>query len=853
MTRFLLSCFLVSTFGIGIGTAQPVKADTMKASVSQNDTTKRTTNTSIDTLVNYTARDSIIYSLRTRYMNLYGKSELQYQTIGLKSERVNVNWDDATLVAYGAADTIKADSIIGKPIMRDGGSEYHGDQVRYNFRTRKGKIKIGTTQMENGYYVGTQIKKVEPDVLCIADGTYTTCDDKDPHFYFESPKMKVFVRDQVVAEPVFFFVAGVPIFALPFGVFPAHGGRSSGIITPAYGEDATYGWYLSHIGYYWAVSDYWDIASMFDIYSRGRWQNQTNIHYALRYNLWGNITARITSTPIGDPSDPNYNKSREYYINITHGQTISPSSRLDVNFTFMSTNYFKNFSTNLSDILLQNVISDATYWKSWESSNSSLTINAHRDQSLITGQTNEQLPSISFSQGTIYPFSKVTKTRGLSSTTGADQSFIEMLGFGYTAQAINNQSKVPTVVDSAKLSPSEQNFTNINDFLHTKTQSLSQGLSFLITPPKLGYFNVAPSLSFTDARTWGQNEKPFRDTTDSLLAHSTSRTKNIVGNVNTGVNVSTKLFGMFQPNLLGVTAIRHTMTPTFGLFYKKQIYGDNMQKYSMTGSFDVGNNFEMKTQKNDSAKTEDKVKLFNIDANVNYNFAADSMGFSDVGFNYRTDIGQYLNIGGRAIYNLYVFDPTALNGSGARVNRFLLEDKGKFGDLTSFSLSLSTSFKGEKKQKPSNAGIPDSTIQEQEKSSGQTMQSLGQKKVYYSPFDQEDADFSIPWNISVYFNFSQLQPTPQSYSRSSSVNASLSFNLTEKWQIALNGISYDFVSKKPFIQSVSVTRDLHCWQMNFSWYPMGYLEGYRFELKVKAPQLQDIKVTKQSNNRGVAY
>ena len=853
MTRFLLSCFLVSTFSIGIGTAQPVKVDTMKVPVFHNDTTKRTTNTSIDTLVNYTAKDSIIYSLRTRYMNLYGKSELQYQTIGLKSERVNVNWDDATLVAYGAADTAKADSIIGKPIMHDGGSEYHGDQIRYNFRTRKGKITVGTTQMDNGYYVGTQIKKVEPDVLCIADGTYTTCDAKDPHFYFESPKMKVFVRDKVVAEPVLFFVAGVPIFALPFGVFPAHGGRSSGIITPAYGEDATYGWYLSHIGYYWAISDYWDIASMFDIYSRGRWQNQTNIHYALRYNFGGNITARFTSTPIGDPSDPNYNKSRDYLVHIDHNQQISPSSRLDVDFTFSSLSYFKNFSTNLSDILLQNVISTATYWKSWEASNRSLSITVYRDQNLITGQTTENLPSISFSQGTIYPFRKATKTRGLSSTTVSDQSFTDMLGFSYTASAINNQSKVPTVIDSAKLSPSDQNLTNINDFLNTKTQSLSQGLSFLITPPKLGYFNVAPSLSFSDARTWGKNENPFRDTTDSLLAHNTSRTKNIIGTVNTGVNVSTKLFGMFQPNIFGITAIRHAVSPTFGLFYNKQIYGDNMQKYSMTGSVNVDNLFEMKIQKRDSAKTEDKIKLLDISANVRYNFAADSMKFSDVGVSYRTDIGQYLSIGGGAIYNLYVFDPTALNGSGARVNRFLLEDKGKFGDLTSVSLSLSTSFKGEKKQKPSNAGIPDSVIQEQGTSSGETASSLGQKKTYYSLYDREDADFSIPWNLNVSFNFMQSQPNPQSYTRTSSVAAGLSFNLTEKWQIALNGISYDFVTKKPFIQSVSVTRDLHCWQMNFSWFPMGVLEGYRFELKVKAPQLQDIKITKQSNNRGVAY
>jgi hypothetical protein len=108
---------------------------------------------------------------------------------------------------------------------------------------------------------------------------------------------------------------------------------------------------------------------MFDIYSRGRWQNQTNIRYALRYNFGGSITARITSSPEGESNDPNYNKSRDYYVNISHGQQISPTSHFDVNFTFMSSSYFKNFSTNLNNILQQNIISTATYWKSWEASN----------------------------------------------------------------------------------------------------------------------------------------------------------------------------------------------------------------------------------------------------------------------------------------------------------------------------------------------------------------------------------------------------------------------------------------------------------------------------------------------------
>ena len=179
-----------------------------------------------------------------------------------------------------------------------------------------------------------------------------------------------------------------------------------------------------------------------------------------------------------------------------------------------------------------------------------------------------------------------------------------------------------------------------------------------------------------------------------------------------------------------------------------------------------------------------------------------------------------------------------------------MEEKGKFGDLTSFSLSLSTSFRGEKKQKPSEIGVPENVKQEQERVSGQTGIMQTQRKIYYSVFDKEDADFSIPWNINISYNFSQQQPTPQYYSRSSTINASLSFNLTDKWQIS-TGATYDFVRKKHFIPSLDITRDLHCWQMSFSWYPIGIREGYRFEIKVKAPQLQDIKVTKQSSQRGV--
>ena len=82
------------------------------------------------------------------------------------------------------------------------------------------------------------------------------------------------------------------------------------------------------------------------------------------------------------------------------------------------------------------------------------------------------------------------------------------------------------------------------------------------------------------------------------------------------------------------------------------------------------------------------------------------------------------------------------------------------------------------------------------------------------------------------------------------MNANLSFNLTEKWKFTGGG-TYDFVRREFAAPSVTVYRDLHCWEMNFSWFPIGNYRGYRLELRIKAPQLQDLKVTKQGSARGV--
>jgi len=837
----LLLALLCSSVGAGQELLQP---DTLAAAAID------TARADIDTIVTYSAVDSINFTVKARQMDLYGKGETNYQAIGLKAERVSLNWEDATLTAYGVQDTTKRDTTIGRPILRDEGEDYNGDLIRYNFRTRRGKITVGTTEMDEGFYRGGEIKKVEPDVLYVANGRYTTCSAPDPHFYFASPRMKVYVRDQVVAEPVYFYIADVPLFALPFGVFPSKGGRASGIIPPVYGEDNQRGKYFSRFGYYWAISDYLDFATAFSYYTRGGWENRSNFRYRLRYNFSGGLDARITQKHIGERSDPDYNEQQDYYVSWVHGQELTPSSRLDVNFTFTSANYLRNYSTNLTEILSQDIFSNATYWKTWESSNRTLSVNISRQQNLSTGNISEAIPNISFTQNRIFPFKSKSRSRGLTGGSSESASMLEMLGLDYSASFSNRRTK--TQRRDSVLAPGATDYTQLKEYQQDATQALRQFVSVSVSP-KLGRVTVTPSLNFEDSREFGQYDIPTVDAVRTAFAFRDSTSRRAAGRISAGLSGSTRLFGMMQPQVFGITAFRHTRSPSVGLTYSKQVYGDRIPKYSFVGSMGVSNNFEMKVKSTDSTKQdqEEKIQLLNLGANLSYNFAADSLRLSDLNLNFRTDIGRVLNVSGSASYNFYVYDPSALGGNGARVDRFLLSDRGKIADLTSFSLSIGSSYQAAKKSTPSSEGIPEDVQAEQDQLSNNTG-FAAQKKTYYSIYDREDADFSIPWSISFGYTFAQSQPTPKAIYRTSSLNFTLSFNLTDKWQIATTG-SYDFVNKKHFIPSVDITRDLHCWEMRFSWRPMGYWAGYRLEIRIKAPQLQDIKVTKQSSARGAYY
>lgn len=803
----------------------------------------------IDSVVTYSSSDSIIFTFGDKQMHLFGKGAVRYKDLSLTSERFDVNWNTNNLEAYGVLDSVKAkttDSLKGRysgtPVMNEGGEQYKGWKIAYNFKSQKGRVTLGATEEDKSYYYGEQIKKIDREMMFISNGMFTTCELGHPHFYFFTPEMRMTLKDKIVARPIYLYISDVPIFALPFGVFPSQGGRRSGIIAPAYGDDGRRGRYISHLGYYEAINDYMDFSIAGDWYTSGAYRVYPNFRYAKRYDFTGSLSGEYARDMSGEPKDFDRVNTEYYRANLVHHQTFNPTTRLDVDFTFASNNSFQT-TNSYKEYLQQEIYSNATLSKSWEGTNRSMTVNISRRQDLRLGNIDATLPSISFSQGQIYPF-RFGKMKSTS-----ENEWYEMIGFSYGAQGLRKETK-----------------TRPNDstaFTFYKREGINHSPSINISLPKLGYFSVTPSFSYSEK--W-YNQSSMITGFDSLRNPIVADKKGFeaVRYFSTSVNVSTKLYGILNSPIPGIAGFRHTVTPSVSYMYQpdfsekkwgyytlytdrfgktakfnrfqKELYGGAPAGESQSLNLNIGNLFEMKTAAKDTSQKEQKYQLLNVSAGVGYNFVADSMRLSDLSLSYRTDIAQIIGLSGSANYSFYEYNQAA----NTRVNKYIFERGNGIARLTSISLSASLNLRGEKKQAETQQQVQDS-IRVAEKLQNQ-------QTGYRGMYEEDVPDFSIPWNLGLNFNFSQNQENPLNKIRNASVSGNLGFNLTENWRFAATG-NYDLIRKQFAAPSINIFRDLHCWEMSFQWTPIGALAGYRFEIKIKAPQLQDIKVTKTENNR----
>ena len=837
--------------------------------------TPKTSSVGLDTILKYEA--SIVDTrVEEKKIYLIGNADVKYKTMHLTAEKITLDWDANLITAEGIPDTVykpsdnPGDSVMtvvwrGLPTLADAGDVMRGLKMVYNYKTEKGRIIQGRTEFEGGYYLGERMKKVSKEVINISNGFFTSCDkEDDPHYHFRSRRIKVIIGDKVIAKPVIMYFGHIPVAALPFAVFPNKKGRVSGMIIPTYGQSASEGRFIRGLGYYWAASDYWDTAVKVDYFDRVGWVLRGDLKYHVRYLLNGSISGSFTRKNFVSGG-----KERRWDLIINHSHTIDPTMSIGIRGQFISDkNFYKDFSSNFDTRLNRRIRSDATFSKNWPEKRLTLSANLSQERDVETGQISQTLPQIRFSmsQRPIFGKSKnSSSSRSFSSSRRStdEPAWYQSIYFSYNSSLQNSTTRGGSYI-------TEQTTRYVN---HNVNLSMN-------TPKKIfGWLTLGQSVQYEEKWYDRYLENQFNPETnavekDTVQGFAARRTFSY------SLNSSTKIYGMFTPKIGNVQAIRHVVSPSISFSYQpdfsdpkwgyvdtfldttgKEIKEERFLDYVPSGgrrnvSFSLGNLFQMKTL---DGEKEKKLDLFTINFSSAYNFEAEKYKFSNLSTSFQASPTRNFNISMSATHDFYKYDIERKQ----RINQLLFMDKdawskGKIFRLTNFRIGARLSLQGQKKSE-----VKEKTPETEgqvfvDEATGEQVSEQEYLDRLYEPggnrFEVNDrfSGLDIPWRMSLSFSFSLNKFNPANPTKNYYMDISgVEVQLTKNWKINYSA-HLDLEKKRIVNHSVTIYRDMHCWEARLVWRPSGIGgNSYYLRINVKAAQLRDLKYERRGGRSSV--
>lgn len=866
------------------------KADTAKADTVKVDTLKR--KAGIDSPVEYTAEDSMIYDAHSGLAFLYGRAQVNYLNMQLTAAKIAMNMDSSLVHAEARPDSTAEGGLAERPIYRQGNDEYDSERMSFNFKTKKGFIHNVKTQQGDGYMVSEKSKRTADGTLYLEHARYTTCDAKHPHFYLALSRAKVRPGKETVFGPAHLVVEDVPLpLAIPYGFFPFNKKYSSGFIMPSYGDETSRGFYLRDGGYYLALSDYMDLKLLGEIYTKGSWGVSAETNYNKRYRYRGNVYFSYLRTVEGEKNMPDYAVTKSLKIQWTHTKDAksSPNTTFSARVNFASENYErKNLESmyNPLSYTQSTRASSVSFSHTFTDIGLSISTSANLTQNMRDSSIAVTLPDLSISLSRFYPFRRKHQV--------GKERWYEKISMSYTGQVSNSITTKENLLFKSNL---------IKDWRNGFQHRIPIDATFQL----FKYINISPSFSFRDIMYASRINRSWDREAQRELADTTYGFYNLY-DWNVGISANTTLYGFYKPlKFLGtkIQAIRHVFKPsvTFSYApdfttsrygYRKQyervdaagnsswvsyspysggIYGYPSGTKQGLISMSVSNNLEMKVRSDRDTTGFRKISLIDeLSASLSYNLAAKKQPWSNLSTRLRLKLGKNKTFSMAAVWATYAYK---FNEQGQVVTSDRTEwSYGRFGRFQGMSQNLSYTFNNQtwkklmdklhgrgKSSTSADAASTDASTTNAEDANVDPDLRTGRdggkgKKKEKAKVDADGyLTFSIPWSLTLSYGITMAEDRTKQinvrrmrypFSFTQTLNASGYVRISDGWNISFNS-GYDFEMHRISMTTMSLSRDLHCFEMSASIVLKPY-SSFNFTFRARASELADaLKWDKRSS------
>ncbi len=845
----------------------------------------------IEEEVQYEAKDSSVVDIEGEQIQLFNGAAIKYEKMQVSANYMVIRFDQSLVEGYYKKDSL----VLEKEICQftDGENNVTYKELKFNFKSKKGLLQQSVTQQGefnlNGAvtkYIGGSTDstglKLE-DVIYEKNAIISPCNHNPPHFGVRAGRFKFIPNKVAVLSLAQVEIARVPTpLILPFGFFPLIKGKSSGLIFPSsYEYNEQLGLGFREVGYYYPINDYVDMRITGDIYTRGSHGIRVNTSYRKRYGYSGSVLLGYSNNFLDNEQDGGKLSQKSFVISVRHSQDsrAHPFRNLGGSINIQTNRYDQRVYENPQAALTSQYSSNFTFSHDMPGTPFRFAAEFRHSQNTQTRVMDITLPNMTLRMNTIFPFRKRNSTK---------ERWTDQIALSYSSEFRNFVKTTDTTLFTTQTLRDMQTGLQHRANLSTNFRMLK-------------YFNVSPSIAYDE--TWLTKKYTLTFQPDSVnLDPATGDTLNFKApvssfenefnafrNLTASVSMNTQIFGTKKWSGGFLRGVRHVVKPTLSLYYKPEnkeryeevVNTDTRQAFnqprtysiftngpfgSLAGSeeqlgvaYGITNVFEAKYwSKKDSM--EKVVRLFdNISVNGTYNGVADSLKWSPLSINGNTTVLKGLtNFNFRAVFSPYVYDLK---------NRITRESvwsrKQRPLEFRNFSGQFSTGITfgriremilGKKEESQS----PESTIKNQPQNPSSRAQQQGIPDEAANSRGKALQDISLAqwfenFNISHALNFELRKDLGRDtfFISSHSINISGSIPLTKNWTANVGNIAYDLKNQSFVYPYFSFARDLHCWQMNFTWAPANGV--YSFYIGVKSSAMSFLKYDYGQRNANTLF
>lgn len=809
-------------------------------------------------VVNFQASDSLVFNFRNQRKGfLYGSASVEHESGTLEAGAIDLDLD----MNQVEARTQTPEDTLSYPVLRQADKDLKSTRILFNYETEKGKFEVAEIEVDQGNLIGTNVKNISKTEVFVEDGIYSSCPPDHMTYYIKADRMKVVDEDEIFFTNARLYILDIPYPILfPFGYIPAGGidQQQSGLLEPTYlfQDTGSRGLGLQNLGWFQYFNDNLVGETSVDLFTSGTFFSNSRLQYRKTDSYSGSITLGYSREQGLEPTDLNFSETVSKRLGITHDQDLSPYAKLSANINLNTSNYFQRNSLDIDERAQTSSSSRISYRYNHPEGNYNFSLTSNLNQQFNTNVARLSGPEMNFSVRQFAPFER-------DSPGNTEQKWYERVTVNYSNNFKSNYNFRPTARDSASvnwfealLDPAKyREATGDDQHIQYGFIQRAQVRAGQLIPSQ--YLNISANISYNEYWYPSTTRREFNEEENQVdeikeLGFASAR------DFNSSLSFSTTFYGISQLSVGNFEGLRHTVRPNISFNYRpdfssgawgfyeevqtdtlgntrefsrfdREVFGGPPSGEQQSISFGVSNNLETKRVKRDSTGEVQSTNLRlidNLSANSSYNFAADSLNFSQVSVSFSSRVLEGIRISASANYSVYARDD-----NGREINTFIWNDGNKFLQPLSYSLSASTSFRGGER--------------------GPRVQTPP-----YGPYDPYNQHFFSP--VDQFFNERPVQPINSTWSlgldfsyrwnyrfgqdanKTATLNANnIQFNLTPKWSVSTR-LGYDFIDKELTPAQFRLNREMICWNLSFQFNPFGDFQYYSFRLSLNSSQIQSL-------------